>query len=117
MRVRSLAGREGTEFAESRDREVRLRFFFEQLEAVCGKQGEPDGQRPIVARPLFECFTKREGPRLDLSRQRYQVAGSDRLVRSVRRAVEKQRQSDGLQARHFNGRAGSQTAGGPGRGG
>src|SRR3569832_1681269 len=115
MSARSLADREGTEVAEARDREVRLRFFFEQLEAVCGKQGETDGQRPIVARPLFECITKRAGPRLDLPRQRYQVAGSDRLVRSVRRAVEEQRQSDGLQARHFHGRAGSQCATGRGR--
>src|SRR3984893_16691930 len=109
---RSLADREGTKLAESRDREVRLRFIFEQLEAVCGKQGEPDGQRPVAARPLFECITQGAGPRFDLPSQRYQVAGPDRLVRSIRCSVEEQRQPDGLQARHFNGCAGAQRAAG-----
>src|ERR1700736_540226 len=93
---RSLADREGTELAESRDREVRLRFYiFEQLEAVCGKQGEPDGQRPVSARPLSERITQGAGPRLDIPRQWNQVAGPDRFVRSVRCSVEEQRESNG----------------------
>src|SRR5579885_135357 len=37
-------------------------------------------------------------------------AESDRFVRSVRGAVEEQRQPDGLQARHFHRRAGAQCA-------
>src|SRR5207342_389596 len=52
--------------------------------------------------------------RLDLPGQRHQVAGDDRVFRSVRRAVAQYGQPDGLQACDLHGRAGAQCARGAG---
>src|SRR5215472_16160432 len=60
------------------------------------EQGEIDGQRPIVARPLLECLAQGARTGIDLSRQRHQAAGPDRLVRSVRGPAQEQREPDGL---------------------
>src|SRR5215469_18469604 len=65
----------------------------EQFEAE--KQGEPDGQRPVPPRSLFERLAQGAGARFDLPRERHQTAGSDRFFRSVRGAAPEQRESDG----------------------
>src|SRR5580658_1055642 len=51
----------------------------EQLEAPENKEN-PDGQRPIAAGPIFECFAQGARSGLHLSGQRNQTSGSDRLI-------------------------------------
>jgi len=60
---RSLADREGTKLAESRNREVRLRFFFfEQLEAVCGNKENPMAKGQSLQDPFLNALRKERVP-------------------------------------------------------
>ena len=57
--------------------------------------------------PFLNLLRKEKNTRIRLPRKRHQIAGEHRFLRSVCGAAEKQRQSDGLQACHFNDRADS----------
>ena len=52
--------------------------------------------------PFLNLLRKEKVPVSDLSRERHQAPGDDRFLRPVCRAVEEQRQPDGIQARDFD---------------
>ena len=59
--------------------------------------------------PFLNALRKERVPGLDLPGQWHQAAGSDRLLRPVRRPAEEHGEPDGLQARHLHGRSGART--------
>src|SRR5215475_11204790 len=55
-------------------------------------------QRATVTRPVLECLAQRTCACLDLSGERYQASGADRIFRPVRRAAQEHGDADGVQA-------------------
>src|SRR3954469_1976211 len=69
------------------------------------KREEHEQQGPVATRPVSKHVAQGARPRFDLSGERHQAAGPDRVVRPIRRAVAQLGHADGLQARHLDRRA------------
>src|SRR5215208_5658251 len=59
-------------------------------------------KRATATRPVLECLAQRACARLYLPSERHQAAGSDRIIRSIRRTAEEHGYADGLQARRLH---------------
>src|SRR3546814_19881820 len=64
-------------------------------------------KRAFTTRPFPERLEEGAYSGFHFFGERYQVAGTDRILRSVCRAAQKCRQPDGLQACHLHGGAGT----------
>ena len=81
------------------------------FDAASGKKerdrSDHEQQRATATRPVPECSAQGTRPGIDLSRQRHQTAGPDRVIRPVRRTSAQHRHANGLQACDFDRRAGA----------